>query len=422
GDCAACHVAPARSGAPTPAALSKNANELCSGCHSDFASSSLKGSWVHAPAKAGQCVACHSPHASREKHLVARSGSDLCLQCHPAVKTELAKPQIHEPVAKGQCAACHAPHSADNKAGLRKTGAELCFGCHKEKKALASLASVHAPFASGDCDSCHTPHTSSFKGQLVADPKKLCLTCHDVNEPRLVQRHHRFPLAGVDCTQCHNPHASSEAKLIRPRPHAILTSCGKCHDVNGRKPTALLAGVEELCARCHAPVKQAAARPDAHPAMQKGCLTCHTPHAAEVKGLLKGDGQSACLACHDGVRRTLAGAFSTHPLRADKGGCAGCHTGHASDQKPLLKAAPLELCRSCHEQHSSFSHPFGAGVIDPRTGQDMTCLSCHRPHASAQPHVLVANAQRELCVQCHASEGPTLKAGHGEVKPAERPN
>jgi len=154
----------------------------------------------------------------------------------------------------------------------------------------------------------------------------------------------------------------------------------------------------DLCVRCHSAVKLAAARPDAHKAMQKGCVTCHTPHAADEKGLVRArDERSLCLSCHKELGRQLSASLSKHPVKE----CSACHAPHASDQKPLLKAARVDLCKDCHKQHSQFAHPFGPGVIDPRTGQMMTCLSCHSPHGTPFVSLLVDSPSRALCLQCH---------------------
>jgi predicted CXXCH cytochrome family protein len=164
----------------------------------------------------------------------------------------------------------------------------------------------------------------------------------------------------------------------------------------------MAAKATDLCVRCHGAVKVAAARPDAHKALQQGCIKCHTPHAANEKGLVRGrDERALCLSCHKDISKLLAGAVSIHPLKAAGGRCTACHAPHASDQKPLLKAARADVCKDCHKSHSQFAHPYGPGVNDPRTGQTMTCLSCHNPHASQYSSLAVAAPSRALCVQCH---------------------
>jgi predicted CXXCH cytochrome family protein len=99
--------------------------------------------------------------------------------------------------------------------------------------------------------------------------------------------------------------------------------------------------------------------------------------------------------------------------------CSACHAPHSAAHAPLLKADRGALCAKCHGDHSQFSHPFGANVLDPRTKQPMTCLSCHAPHGSPNVALLTDNPQRALCVQCHASEGPTLRTTGTPEPPGE---
>ena len=70
-----------------------------------------------------------------------------------------------------------------------------------------------------------------------------------------------------------------------------------------------------------------------------------------------------------------------------------------------IKAAPEKVCESCHKGHAQFGHPIGKGVIDPRTGKDTSCASCHSPHGTGFPALLTHSPQRSLCVQCHAADG-----------------
>ena len=47
--------------------------------------------------------------------------------------------------------------------------------------------------------------------------------------------------------------------------------------------------------------------------------------------------------------------------------------------------------------------PVGDKVIDQRTGQMMTCVTCHDPMGSPNRYHLVLSAKKELCTQCHRS-------------------
>ena len=231
--------------------------------------------------------------------------------------------------------------------------------------------------------------------------------------------HRRLPVSTIECGSCHNPHGSDQPSLIRSKPHAVLMTCGRCHDVNGPKPAALLAKGTDLCFRCHSAVKVASQKPGAHKALQSGCVSCHSPHAADTPGLVKGDGRQICFSCHAGIKKMIAASFSIHVSTGEAGRCTACHAPHQSDNGRLLRAPKVSLCVTCHKDHSSFSHPTGPTVNDPRSGQPLTCLSCHAPHGSAFPSMLIANPQRELCLQCHTEEGPSLNPGHSKTGKVE---
>jgi predicted CXXCH cytochrome family protein len=81
-------------------------------------------------------------------------------------------------------------------------------------------------------------------------------------------------------------------------------------------------------------------------------------------------------------------------------GCTTCHDPHAADAAKLTKTDIYALCTSCHSDMSKHFHKV-KGVTDPRTGEELNCTGCHRPHASDQDHLLTFDPKRELCVQCH---------------------
>jgi len=403
GDCSACHVPADKPG--SPATLNAKGFELCETCHGDFPEKYRKGQWVHAPAKAGECLSCHTPHAGRARHLISRVGPSLCTDCHATIAKDLIQPVVHDPVRKGQCTSCHSPHTSPNAKGLLKKGEELCFTCHESMKKLKSAASVHAPFAGGDCDTCHAPHASANVNLLIDNPNSLCRTCHDPADAKLATAHKHFPAAALQCVSCHNPHGSDQQHLIRSKPHQVFSGCARCHDTNGPKPSALQTKTPtELCYRCHSPIKALAQKPGAHKALESGCVTCHNPHTANDPGLIKNnDERAVCLGCHRNIKEQMAHSVSIHPIKANGGRCTSCHEPHQSGKAHLLKGDINAVCSKCHGGHAQFGHPVGSNVIDPRNNQGMTCLSCHSPHGSQNRMLLRADPQRSLCIECHAS-------------------
>jgi predicted CXXCH cytochrome family protein len=234
----------------------------------------------------------------------------------------------------------------------------------------------------------------------------LCAPCHPLGDEDLVETHLGASLEALDCLSCHAPHATTAEGGIRSVEHSPFEErdCGMCHDDSADDPSALLVGPPDLCMMCHEDPLDVPSRVSAHPPVQEGqCLSCHTPHASNDEGLLKGRAKTVCLSCHDAIRQRAETSTSSH-LDYAQGDCTACHVPHASGERKLLRAGAIQTCSACHEQHMTFSHPMGGKTLDPRTGQPVDCLSCHDPHGTSHAFFLRADANRDLCVQCHETE------------------
>lgn len=167
-----------------------------------------------------------------------------------------------------------------------------------------------------------------------------------------------------------------------------------------------------------------------HPALKQGCLACH---AIEKRNNLtfiaqKPTKSMLCLECHK------AETFQYTHLPYESAMCLRCHSPHVSSNAHLLRASVNELCLACHLQnpqsiasrylptvtltgdgrigHPYASHPV-AGVLDPLTGDEMSCTSCHRAHGGMQAHLLKMGAEipedalnqntetKDMCRKCH---------------------
>ena len=382
--------------------------KVCLNCHTTFADK-LKSRFVHSPVKSGECSSCHNPHTSSHGKLLAADAGKICSTCHAAIVPENAR-SVHAVVVEGKCMKCHDPHGADNKANLLKAGNELCFDCHQAMGERVKKAKFkHSPVEKG-CLNCHTPHAAAKTAFLLRDQvPALCIKCHRTDAPMFAKQHMNYPVARSQCTSCHNAHGSDRGGMLCNTLHKPVASqmCNQCHEPSSSKtPLAVKKDGVELCKGCHSSmINDALAKNRVHwPLMSKtGCLSCHTPHASDGKGLLKGAQRAVCGQCHaDSVARQDRSATKHPPV--NDGECATCHAPHSSDQVFLFRQTSIvDLCGTCHDWQKHSSHPIGAKIVDPRNKNlTLDCLSCHRSHGTEYKHFLYSGSVSEMCTQCHA--------------------
>jgi predicted CXXCH cytochrome family protein len=248
----------------------------------------------------------------------------------------------------------------------------------------------------------------------------------------------------IDCLKCHAKLKSE--KVVHP---ALDMGCPACHTgidartVPHKKTNKIARGLSAaqpgLCYGCHD--KAMFSKKNVHPAVGKGCTSCHNPHSSKNAKLLVAEAPDLCFSCHDKAM------FSKKNIHAPVAGgmCLSCHTPHSSDQMALLLKAPLEVCLECHPDvpkkphaisgFSAASHPVGlpkivikmvknekaekevAGkeaaeievkeeqiLMDPsRPDKVLYCGSCHDPHSTSSPRLFRFNATSTmgLCSNCH---------------------
>jgi predicted CXXCH cytochrome family protein len=154
------------------------------------------------------CRNCHSPHFSKQKHLLERPAQELCLTCHSqaiqsaertiaSLTDEIKDAQsLHAPMKEGDCSACHRAHGSPHPdlletplptAFYAEYEAALyaaCYKCH-EKSAIESEENTQTDFRNGT-QNLHYLHV--FQGKK-----------------------------GHTCRVCHQPHAAKQARLIRQK-------------------------------------------------------------------------------------------------------------------------------------------------------------------------------------------------------------
>lgn len=433
----------------------------CLECHEDKS----KGKAVHSAIAMG-CLTCHEVRANKDVtrvKLTKTTTVKLCIECHADKDAAQIKGQVHRPAVR-DCVKCHDPHTSDNKNQLLKpvSGAtskdNLCLGCHKTGLDIPQGGSRHAALDMG-CDTCHVTHKTGagpdreFRYHLTKNAPALCLDCHDIKDARLVKAHQGQPVAKADCLTCHDPHQSTRPKLMQKFVHMPFgeKQCDTCHQpAREGKVVLTQASAKELCVTCHSDkTEQIEKAKYPHAGAAGDCTDCHNPHAGKSPGFPKPDAVAVCLGCHAEQAEQAKKKYLHQPVFQQ--GCATCHTPHGGDTPKLLRAkTPNALCLECHGpdvkpakvegQHlvtifggavklpdSYFGRvvllplKYGRGhpvekhpVVDQMDPGDVTqlrvalnCSSCHQPHASAQPNLLLKDQTNNIafCASCHKNLG-----------------
>lgn len=219
--------------------------------------------------------------------------------------------------------------------------------------------------------------------------------------------------AGPQCLDCHPD--KKEGKTVHP---ALAMGCSACHTGmhNGGKPAPkLTAPVPDLCFSCHDGTAFDKKTPHA-PVAGGMCGSCHNPHASANPRMLIAAVPDLCFSCHD---KNAMGKKDAH-VKAAAGQCLTCHDPHGSDSAFALNELVEGHCDSCHDEVTprhvlarispNDGHPL-RGKPDPlRKGRELSCSSCHNPHAADQQRISTKGLKSPapLCVRCHRkiSVGP----------------
>ncbi len=442
-----------------PVPLEKNTDPAkCLECHAEKA----KGKAVHSAMAMG-CTSCHEIRTNKDVthiKLITTTSSGLCLSCHADKTAANIKGAVHPPAVR-DCVKCHDPHASDNKNQLLKatTGdakENLCLSCHKTGVNVPDKGSRHAALDMG-CDTCHVTHKTGEKGKeefdfhLAKATPALCIDCHDVKDAKLAKAHQNQPFEKANCVTCHDPHQSRQPKLMQAFTHNPFENkmCESCHQpAKDGKVVLVQKDVKAICLSCHDDKgKLIETAKVQHPGAQGDCTDCHNPHAGKTPGFPKPDAVQACLGCHSDQAEQFKKAHLHQPAFGQ--GCATCHEPHGGENEHLLRAKSADsLCLECHgperqpkpleaehlvtifggkvklpedyfsknkvivlplkygRGHPVEGHPV-KDVMDPtnvsKVMTPINCLTCHQPHASAQPDLLAKDQVNNMafCASCH---------------------
>lgn len=189
-----------------------------------------------------------------------------------------------------------------------------------------------------DCQECHGAVVANWQesrhGQAVSDPvfqeawaeagsPVECLSCHVTNYDPITGAHDQD---GITCTTCHSGQSGPHPETPMPTdPSSRL--CGNCHvDTYAEWLTS------------------------AHGEGEMACVRCHNPHTTTLK---EGNMRDLCTTCH-----TDEGHFYSYTGHAQQGlQCTDCHLrvsnspmGEGHGQRLHTFEVDLATCSECHGQ------------------------------------------------------------------------
>ncbi|HKZ52382.1 MAG TPA: DmsE family decaheme c-type cytochrome [Candidatus Acidoferrales bacterium] len=248
-----------------------------------------------------------------------------------------------------------------------------------------------------------------------------CLACHDIEEAFKKNPHYKswadesLPWSERGCETCHGP--------------------GQAHIDGGGDTTQIFrftqasaAEISDQCLDCH--LKQTEAMSNflrnEHGLNSVACTECHSVHKSHTaQFLLKARQPALCYDCHNEVRGQFNRPFH-HKVNEGLIKCTDCHDQHggytsftsglvANIRQMRGSTGNWEACFECHADKQG---PF---VFEHQPVRIDGCGSCHFPHGSSNPRLLIRSEVRALCLECHTAvggdPGPEAPSFHDQRRP-----
>ncbi|MCB9517839.1 MAG: cytochrome c3 family protein [Gemmatimonadales bacterium] len=278
----------------------------------------------------------------------------------------------------------------------------------------------HVGLFPGSCTTCHLG--AAEEGSAIWPTAANCATCHDGTVEAVVEwapptsspptnlrfahaSHRRETRDSVPCATCHQPDGPRGA-VTRGR----AEDCVDCHEPG----VPHLAATDRECARCHVPLAQAVALPEARIAAFPA-----PPSHDSAEFAFAGHGRLATASRGGRRPQPVSASCSTCHAREF---CLLCHVNApevaaiqalAPDRRSLLLHAELEAPAS----HGAATFVTAHGGAADRAGA--TCATCHTQPSCTACHVAPAPGRcgRCRCREPDAPRAPSSPVRHRSVTP-----
>jgi predicted CXXCH cytochrome family protein len=195
------------------------------------------------------------------------------------------------------------------------------------------------------------------------------------------------------CLECHGD--LQKGKFVHT---AMSMGCTTCHAINtkdGVTHVKLVSAEKQLCETCHALSTDKVL----HGPYREGlCVTCHSPHSSNYPAHLWASAQDTCLGCHAEARLKVNQTAKT----------VTTPWGKTLTLAEMKGWEFINLNSTLAANHPVEGHPVTGPNRKPNLPA-VSCLSCHKAHASPYQNLLTAGAPKDMrpcatcgvCEQCH---------------------
>lgn len=252
-------------------------------------------------------------------------------------------------------------------------------------------------------DSGSSPPAAAQQGEYAGGD--ACFACHDLEETFRKNPHYKrwgdesLAWSERGCESCHGPG------------QAHIESGGDTSLIFNYKE-ASAAEKSDNCLDCHLTLKPTVSNflRNEHGLNNVACTDCHSVHTAHTQqNLLRASAPALCYDCHNEVRSQFNRPYH-HKVHEGLMNCTDCHDQHGgyTGMTSGLTANIRQLAsstgnwESCFECHADKQGPF---VFEHQPVRIDGCGSCHTPHGSNNPRLLIRSEQRALCFECHTTTG-----------------
>ncbi len=313
-----------------------------------------------------------------------------CLQCHTELIPDFSRPVVHRPFAlEGMHGLSHAARQAghlDRHPGAGQERRSASGHCSSGSRCgsgspLGTSLSGGSSSASVVTDERRHGHLQDHQGHRRAEPR-ISRCPRTSCAGRATAAWARFSATSTSTSRSSRGSAATATTRTRPTTRALLDP-GAQHALLHLSPHG----------------RRRLNRMQAHPPAKEGwCIDCHSPHASNNKGILVARAARAVLPLPPVASRSSPTCPSSTSRSSTTTAPAATSRTARTTRRCSCRPSPGSATTAIPAIENQFAQPSHHPI-----GVELTCGSCHNPHAAQYPGLIDAQ-DNEFCYQCHGDK------------------